>query len=417
MRPARGLRLSRRVPDPPRRGMRLRGDWDGAERQAQAACDELQDFQRRSRRRLLRDRRDPPAPGQLRGAEEAYARANELGAGPAARALAAPPGAGKVDAAASGIRRARWRRPTIRSRGCAACRRRSRSRSPRRSRHRQRGRGGDGLDHRRVQDRRPPGAAFDGALHLARGRIVLRRGRRRAAVALLRARSRRVAGRRRALRDRAGAARARDRVPASGDEHARDRPRSRPRWRRSSGSARGSTRRSAATCSASVDGVDAHSSSPTSSTRRAARHARRGEVAAPARPPRRDRARADRQGRRRRDQEHRRRLLRLVRRRRCGHPHGDRDPEGARRRDRRARRADRRPQRRRVPHGQRLHRLRRREPSTWPRGSGRPPAPARSSISRESLDGVAGAFRLSEPRAEILKGFEEPVEVVAVDWR
>ena len=38
-------------------------------------------------------------------------------------------------------------------------------------------------------------------------------------------------------------------------------------------------------------------------------------------------------------------------------------------------------------------------------------------VSLESLDGVAGAFRLSEPRTEELKGFEQPVEVVSVDWR
>ncbi len=35
--------------------------------------------------------------------------------------------------------------------------------------------------------------------------------------------------------------------------------------------------------------------------------------------------------------------------------------------------------------------------------------------SRESLDGAA-RFRLSEPREETLKGFEEPVELVKVDW-
>ena len=37
-------------------------------------------------------------------------------------------------------------------------------------------------------------------------------------------------------------------------------------------------------------------------------------------------------------------------------------------------------------------------------------------VSSESLDG-ATHFRLSEPRSEQLKGFEEPVELVAVDWR
>jgi class 3 adenylate cyclase len=37
-------------------------------------------------------------------------------------------------------------------------------------------------------------------------------------------------------------------------------------------------------------------------------------------------------------------------------------------------------------------------------------------VSTESLDG-ATRFRLSEPRSEMLKGFSEPVELVAVDWR
>jgi class 3 adenylate cyclase len=38
-------------------------------------------------------------------------------------------------------------------------------------------------------------------------------------------------------------------------------------------------------------------------------------------------------------------------------------------------------------------------------------------VSRETLDGAATGFRLSEPRAETLKGFAQPVEVVSVDWR
>ena len=35
--------------------------------------------------------------------------------------------------------------------------------------------------------------------------------------------------------------------------------------------------------------------------------------------------------------------------------------------------------------------------------------------SRESMDGVAA--RLSEPRSETLKGFEQPIEIVSIDWR
>ena len=38
-------------------------------------------------------------------------------------------------------------------------------------------------------------------------------------------------------------------------------------------------------------------------------------------------------------------------------------------------------------------------------------------VSRETLDGVATSFRLSEPKTESLKGFEQPIEVVSVDWR
>jgi class 3 adenylate cyclase len=38
-------------------------------------------------------------------------------------------------------------------------------------------------------------------------------------------------------------------------------------------------------------------------------------------------------------------------------------------------------------------------------------------VSRETIDGVGTTFRLSEPRTELLKGFEEPIELVSVDWR
>ena len=38
-------------------------------------------------------------------------------------------------------------------------------------------------------------------------------------------------------------------------------------------------------------------------------------------------------------------------------------------------------------------------------------------VSVETLDGVGGAFRLSDPRTESLKGLESPVDVVSVDWR
>ena len=38
-------------------------------------------------------------------------------------------------------------------------------------------------------------------------------------------------------------------------------------------------------------------------------------------------------------------------------------------------------------------------------------------FSRETIEGVPTAYRLSEPRAAALKGFAEPVELIAVDWR
>jgi class 3 adenylate cyclase len=38
-------------------------------------------------------------------------------------------------------------------------------------------------------------------------------------------------------------------------------------------------------------------------------------------------------------------------------------------------------------------------------------------VSRETLDGIGTSFRLSEPRSELLKGFEQPIDLVSVDWR
>jgi class 3 adenylate cyclase len=38
-------------------------------------------------------------------------------------------------------------------------------------------------------------------------------------------------------------------------------------------------------------------------------------------------------------------------------------------------------------------------------------------VSRDTLDDVGTAFRLSEPRSELLKGFEQPIDLVSVDWR
>jgi class 3 adenylate cyclase len=43
--------------------------------------------------------------------------------------------------------------------------------------------------------------------------------------------------------------------------------------------------------------------------------------------------------------------------------------------------------------------------------------PSEILVSKETLDGIGTGFRLSAPRAEELKGFERPVEVVSIDWR
>jgi len=43
--------------------------------------------------------------------------------------------------------------------------------------------------------------------------------------------------------------------------------------------------------------------------------------------------------------------------------------------------------------------------------------PAEILVSRETLDGVGTALKLSEPRSEVLKGFEQPIDLVSVDWR
>jgi class 3 adenylate cyclase len=86
--------------------MRLRGDWPAAEAQAQAACDELQDFDRRVTAGgyyeigEIRRRR-----GDFAGAEEAYRTANELGGDPQPGLALLRLAEGKVDAAVAGIER------------------------------------------------------------------------------------------------------------------------------------------------------------------------------------------------------------------------------------------------------------------------------------------------------------------------
>jgi len=86
--------------------MRLRGDWPAAEAQAQAACDELHDFDRSITAgghyeiAEIRRRR-----GDFTGAEEAYRTANELGSDPQPGLALLRLAEGKVDAAVAGITR------------------------------------------------------------------------------------------------------------------------------------------------------------------------------------------------------------------------------------------------------------------------------------------------------------------------
>ena len=43
--------------------------------------------------------------------------------------------------------------------------------------------------------------------------------------------------------------------------------------------------------------------------------------------------------------------------------------------------------------------------------------PAEILVSRDTIDGAGSSFRVSEPREQELKGFDEPIDVVSVDWR
>src|SRR5918999_6568398 len=87
--------------------MRLRGDLAGAEKQAVAACEELHDFERSITAGgyyeigEIRRRR-----GDFAAAEEAYGKANELGANPQPGLALLRLAEGKVDSAVAGITRA-----------------------------------------------------------------------------------------------------------------------------------------------------------------------------------------------------------------------------------------------------------------------------------------------------------------------
>ncbi len=86
--------------------LRLRGDWEGAEKQAVEACEELQDYERSITAGgfyeigEIRRRR-----GDFAAAEEAYRRANEFGRDPHPGLALLRLAEGRVDAAAAGIAR------------------------------------------------------------------------------------------------------------------------------------------------------------------------------------------------------------------------------------------------------------------------------------------------------------------------
>jgi class 3 adenylate cyclase len=167
--------------------MRLRGDLEAAEKVATAACDELHDFERyitasghyeigEIRRRL----------GDFAAAEEAYARANELGADPQPGLALLNLSEGKLEAAVAGITRAleeveeplsRIRRLPAQVEIAVA------ARDPKTAR------GAvaeleELVDSYKFGSRRAP--AFDASVHVAAGRIALAEGDTDEAIRLLR---------------------------------------------------------------------------------------------------------------------------------------------------------------------------------------------------------------------------------------
>lgn len=107
VRPSRRNRFPGRVPHPPRRDHETAGDWPAAEEQAIAACEELQDFDRLVTAGgfyeigEIRRRR-----GDFAAAAEAYRKANELGRDPQPGLALLRVAEGKVDAGVTAIRRA-----------------------------------------------------------------------------------------------------------------------------------------------------------------------------------------------------------------------------------------------------------------------------------------------------------------------
>jgi class 3 adenylate cyclase len=167
--------------------MRLRGDLEAAEKVATAACDELQDFERyitasgyyeigEIRRRL----------GDFASAEEAYARANELGADPQPGLALLNLAEGKLEAAVAGITRAldeveeplsRIRRLPAQVEIAVAARDLKTARAAVAELE-------ELVDSYKFGSRRAP--AFDATVHVAAGRIALTEGDADEAIPLLR---------------------------------------------------------------------------------------------------------------------------------------------------------------------------------------------------------------------------------------
>jgi len=157
--------------------MRLRGDLEAAEKVAMAACDELHDFERyitalghyevgEIRRRL----------GDFTAAEKAYARANELGNDPQPGVALLRLAEGKLDAAVAGITRAleevdeplsRLRRLPAQVEIAVAARDLKTARAASAELEQI-------VDSYKIAGRRAP--AFDAAVHIAAGRIALAEG-------------------------------------------------------------------------------------------------------------------------------------------------------------------------------------------------------------------------------------------------
>jgi class 3 adenylate cyclase len=157
--------------------MRLRGDLEAAEKVAMAACDELHDFERyitasgyyeigEIRRRL----------GDFAAAEEAYARANELGADPQPGLALLRLTEGKLDAALAGSTRAleevgeplaRIRRLPAQVEIAVAARDLKTARAAVAELEKL-------VDSYKIAGRRAP--AFDATVHVAAGRIALAEG-------------------------------------------------------------------------------------------------------------------------------------------------------------------------------------------------------------------------------------------------